>query len=440
MRKLSPILLVSLVFQCAYFNTFYNASQSFNRAEGIYRKQGNLTPDARQEYDKVIKKCSKILQFHPNSKYVDDALYMLAVSYLRKKERGKSKKKFEELLQYFPDAPQKYPVYLELGRLYLEESNYAEAESYLLKALNGPHPGEAQYLLAKTKFLSGKDKEVIDIVNEFTKKYPKSRFLKEMLFFAAKSAHRLEDIDDARKYLSMYLKGFLTTDEEKKAKLLQSEIALLAGETKEALDILNSLDLPPADPDAMYRDILKARVYATMGDTTQAKSTLRKVLQVNPNSDYGLQAQYELALLLESQDSLKLALDYYSQVSKTPRNTIYKDRAKRRYEAISQLQQVKSEQSPESMYRLAELNLFELSRPAESAKILTELVNKFPDSEYTPKALYTLVYIYSTLLNDSNEASKYYKELQQRYPNSLYWEEARVNFEKTLNKNTKKNE
>ena len=236
--------------------------------------------------------------------------------------------------------------------------------------------------------------------------------------------------------MSKYLEEFLTTDEEKKAKLLQSEIALLAGESENALTILNSLDLPPADPDAMYRDILKARVYATIGDTTKAKSTLRKVIQVNPNAEYGLQAQYELALLLESQDSLNLALDYYSQVSKTPKNTIYKDRSKRRYEAISQLQQVQSEQTPESMYRLAELNLFELSRPRESARILTELVNRFPDADYTPKALYTLVYIYTVLLNEPEVASRYYSKLEKQYPNSIYLEDARTNFKNMLNKNT----
>ncbi|NNG27602.1 MAG: hypothetical protein HKM87_08755, partial [Ignavibacteriaceae bacterium] len=66
-----------------YFNLYYNATDSFEKAEEqIFAQQRSLFSTtsltipgtANTELDKVIEKCSIILQFHSESGYVEDAL------------------------------------------------------------------------------------------------------------------------------------------------------------------------------------------------------------------------------------------------------------------------------------------------------------------------------------------------------------------------------
>jgi len=102
-RRLISLISI-LLLSCAYFNTFYNAKTYFNAAEREYKKEGKLTPKIRQNYNKVIEKCSKILEFYPRSKYVDDAVFLTALSYKRLGERVKAEKKFKELFEFFPES------------------------------------------------------------------------------------------------------------------------------------------------------------------------------------------------------------------------------------------------------------------------------------------------------------------------------------------------
>ncbi len=428
MRKSSVLGVLLVLSGCAYFNTFYNAEQAFRRAERLYKAQGELTPQARQEYDRVIEKCSKILQLHPQSKYVDDALFYMAVSYSRKKEREKAKKKFEELLFYFPDAAKTFPVYLELGRLYLEDGEYDEAIETLKKVTQKDRSREAQYLLARAYLEAGRNEEGLALVHHILTNDPKSPYLKEILWLGAQAAQRMKRTAEALKFLDRYLGLYLTDEEEKEAKLLLSEVLTESGAYEKALETLNSMDLPPADLASLKRDLLKARAKLALGDTADAKAILRSVIRANANSEPGLEAQYRLAFLLEMEDSIESALQYYRRVASSIKTSPFKDRAARRVQALTQLQEIRDKESVEALYRLAELNLFELNRPEEAADLLKSIIKEHPDSEYAPKALYSLIFLYTTRVPEPDSAQHYFNILGEKYGESLYFDEARKNF------------
>ena len=91
------LLLLVVVTGCSvwdsfttYFNLYYNTTESFEKAEElIYDQERSLFSTktltipgtANTELDKVIEKCSKILQFHSETWYVEDALLMLCKSF-----------------------------------------------------------------------------------------------------------------------------------------------------------------------------------------------------------------------------------------------------------------------------------------------------------------------------------------------------------------------
>ena len=78
--RLIPITVSLLLSSCAYFNTFYNAEKYFNEADRIrLEKSDKAVPlRAMDNYGKTIQKCKIVLSDFPESKYVNDAILLMA--------------------------------------------------------------------------------------------------------------------------------------------------------------------------------------------------------------------------------------------------------------------------------------------------------------------------------------------------------------------------
>ena len=86
-----------------YFNTFFNAKKSFNAAEKASSESDRASAGAR-EYQAAIEKALKVVERHPNSKYYDDAVFMLGVSYFHTQQFAKAERRFRELLANYPET------------------------------------------------------------------------------------------------------------------------------------------------------------------------------------------------------------------------------------------------------------------------------------------------------------------------------------------------
>ena len=118
-----------------YFNLYYNANELFQKSEKQIIEQKKdifsiepptIPPAAGADLQKVIEKCSNILQFSPNSSYVDDALMMLGKSFYYQKNYLKSKKKFEELLASNPEGDYALESSLWIGKCDMRLRNYSD--------------------------------------------------------------------------------------------------------------------------------------------------------------------------------------------------------------------------------------------------------------------------------------------------------------------------
>jgi TolA-binding protein len=91
----------------AYYNRFYIAETAFeegeeeivlNQKKPLFQfKEEKLSSQANKSFDEVIKFSSKILQFNKDSKYIHEAIYMIAKSYYYKGQYNKGLRKFIEL-------------------------------------------------------------------------------------------------------------------------------------------------------------------------------------------------------------------------------------------------------------------------------------------------------------------------------------------------------
>jgi len=171
MRYLSiklVILLLLLTTGCAYYNTFFNAKKYFKEAEEErnkrlenLKKRGQNSSQQRgldkpssselKKYDNSIEKASKVLEIHPKSKYVDDALFLLGKCFYQKEDYSKAKRKFLELIANFPGSKFVSESQLWLGKTNIELNEYETAEKNFHDILNSKAEDEirdeAQFLL-----------------------------------------------------------------------------------------------------------------------------------------------------------------------------------------------------------------------------------------------------------------------------------------------------
>src|SRR5262249_16795027 len=100
----------------SYFNTYYNLKKLYGEAVDEIQKSRQADQDtnyfapyviqkaSEDKFDKVIEKCSRLLQFYPQSKYVDDAILIIGKSYVYKGEGESARRKFDELMENFPTS------------------------------------------------------------------------------------------------------------------------------------------------------------------------------------------------------------------------------------------------------------------------------------------------------------------------------------------------
>jgi len=123
-----------------YFNLYYNADDLFQKSEKQILDQKRdifsiepttIPPAANADLQKVIEKCSNILQFSPNSSYVDDALMMLGKCFYYQKSYLKSQQKFEELISTRPNSDYVLEAQLWVGKCDMRLRNYDDGLTIL---------------------------------------------------------------------------------------------------------------------------------------------------------------------------------------------------------------------------------------------------------------------------------------------------------------------
>ena len=107
-RKIFYVFGVSLCiaffsYQCAYFNTFYNAEKSFEKAVKIIQntpllEEDKLPAESVTLLNEVINNCDIVIRDYSDSRYVNKAYFLKGVSYFYKKTYDLSIENFQTLL------------------------------------------------------------------------------------------------------------------------------------------------------------------------------------------------------------------------------------------------------------------------------------------------------------------------------------------------------
>ena len=332
----------------AYFNMYYNTSDLFDQAE-LLIKEGQKDPfvindppiqaNAQALVNKVIEKCSKILQFDSKSSFVDDALLMIGKCFYYQKNYIKALRKFEELQNSYPESSLVLESQLWFAKTELQQKNTEKGLADLLKVRNKAAEDGNNDILTAT---------YIEEIKSYLERedYIKVHFLAAELLKIAN--------DNKLKARVLYLQGDINEKENKLTEAVEAyssipdytsayemkfnsaiklvKILLKKEEYDRALDLLYDLR-----SEAKYKefydqiDLVKAVTYKKKGDLDNALKILLPYDSLYMSSTQLGNARYEKASIYEHElKNYDSALVYYQKALSSTATVEYLQRIKER--------------------------------------------------------------------------------------------------------------
>jgi TolA-binding protein len=201
LRFLTAALIALVVLPgCAYYNTFFNTKRAYKEAvdEHARRKDKEEKPSATeiQKLDKTIEKASRLLQLHPDSKYVDDALLMLGECFYYKQEYPKALRKFEELTANFPKSHLVPRAQLWKAQVHIAREDFKSAEAVLLDLQNQRKKdgvyNQAQYYLGEIYFRQEQYQKAAELYEQSAKRLEDRKTRAEAFMRLGESWYKLK--------------------------------------------------------------------------------------------------------------------------------------------------------------------------------------------------------------------------------------------------------
>ena len=481
------VIIGCYFFSCVYFNTFYNAENSYKKAliiieESPIIEDEKLPSQAKKLLGEAIDNSKIVLRKYPESKYVDDAVFIIAKASFLRGESAVAESYFKQLLRDYPESK-----YHGLSEIWL-------AYTYLRMDLIERAKDKIKILMMK----KNKDKEknylihnilaeialMENDVNETYYNYERASYfapskskqvsmLSKLIFIAENN----KDKDKASKYL-LDLADIATERNRVDARMkwvqYQRELANFEAVITE---IQRLLSISEFSNEFMQLELELGKVYKSRGDNELAKEMFSMMIEKYPNSkkDEMSEAFYQLGILALMEDfNIDLALEYLENAKEVKRSSFY-GRASQdmitkinQYEALLELysdtmsnsndvvtdededeknskdnldskvgEKFSKNFSPESsklnsgnlkpdslLFMIGEMLLYDFNHKELSFSKFKSLANEYPDSRFAEQSLYVLSYF------DSDGA--WFSNLEERYPSSDFLSSDSSNIDTSL--------
>ena len=452
-------IISSMFVGCVYFNTFYNAKLFFSEAEKLRAEQGGefLGNNVTDKYEKVIEKSDIVINNYPDSKYIDDALFLKGRSQYYRREYDLSTSTFKTLLSVNPGeykilseywlALNKWKsgkpqpalddinqiisltdekellaqIYQSLAEIFLELKQDLMAVSGLEKAAeltnNRQDKGQIYYRLAELAYNIKDYPRAIDYYNNVIKySFSNERIMEANL----KIVQRYRDLNDLKK-----------VSKEIQSMVVDPEFSTIHGDLE--------LEL--------------AKLQLTQKNSEIANKILANIVVEYPNTETAAEAFYLLGeqSLLKIRDFVK-ADYYYKQIQRESPKSIFNEQGEKRIKEINKYNlskeilkkvninsslsdslvsinknlNIDSTQVVLDLYNLGELEAFHFNQIDTSIIYFNRIIEDFPKSNLSTKVMYTLSHLYKQLGNTS-QSLKYQDLIINNYPDSEYADNIRLN-------------
>ncbi len=346
---------------CAYFNTYYNTKKLYKEAleENKRRRDEKPTSAEIQKYDKTIEKASKILQFHPGSKYVDDALLMIGECFFYKQEYVKALRKFDELTANYPKSELAPRAELWKARTHIERQDFAAAINVLKDFLDEKKKGEvvdhAQYYLAELYFRQKDYAQAEELYERSAKKVATEKLRAAAYMRLGECRNQLEQFAAAAKAFDQAAKQSAEIDFKFKANLATARALKEDKRYDLAARKLNHMGSEySTHQDVAWVKYELALCALLKGEREEAATQLVSVNTNYKRSEASAAAYFTLGEIFRRyRFQYEKAKEHYDKVRGENARTEYAQRAQERSKAIDELLKLKNSLTVLELQRLS---------------------------------------------------------------------------------------
>jgi len=428
------IVLVVLSSGCVYYNTFFLARKNYRLAERsrLRSTTSELPSKAKNHYDISIRKSSKVLAFYPESKWVDDALFMLGMCFYRTGEYTKAVRKFDELLEAFPQS--EFVAEAQYWRT-LCSYELGEFESALDKlkelAQNGDFAERSAFMVAemfyeKEDYISARQAYL-----EFLEKFPGGRYKSLVHFRLAEIAYFYEEYFEAISQAGEIDKKDVTPAEFFDSRMLIGESYTQLDSLKRALshyrEIRKNEDFYDRWPEV---DLKIGDVHYLAEDTTSAIFSWSEVCKLHTRTEHSAWGWFKRGSLHLDFGSIAIAKAEFDSAAAQVSSGEVRELALQKSASIAKLQEFQDMLDAENdsvevdvvgtELALAEMYLLELNQPDSALSEYRFVVENYPEDSLAPKAAYGIGWVYFYSMNEREKADSAFAEVLKKYPESDY--------------------
>jgi len=436
-NSLLILSVVILLFSgCTYYNTFYNARKSFKEGEKAQQKAAadRRASVGQAQYEAAIKKASKVLTFHPKSKWADDALFMIGRSYFNMEDYVKAGRKFEELVTSFPKSNlvEESRYYISLCHYYSGEEAQAtkQLKDFLeSKKMGKKRKGQASFLLAQMYYNRGDYQDAMTYYDKTLNEFNPDTLAAITEFQLGQCLWEQKDYQKAKE-------AFMKVEDRKPgvdllfdSKFRQGECWYVMGDYQKGMELYQELSQDEKFSAKLSSVQLKiAQGQYHLGELCLSMLEYYDITEKYPRSEESANAYFALGEIYQDDfGSLEEAKKMYDACSTEKRDTPVAKEALTRSANISRIEEYYQElsdqdaqESGKALFLLGELYLTQMDDPDSAQTEYLALVNKFPESEYAAKALYAAAWIAQNVKHDSIQAEELCRRVVDEYPRSDY--------------------
>jgi TolA-binding protein len=392
LKNKALLLLLIILIGCVYYNTFFNAKKYFQLAQDTPLRSGRPTAAAMTHYTKAIQRCAYIIEEYPNSKWVDDSLFLLGKCfYYRGNSFRQAIETLEELIGKFPQSEFTPPAYLYIARSLHELKTTDLAKNKLNELISNPnyqaHHAEALLLLA-TYYLQennfGRAEHFLQII---LSDYPRSKEYESTFLLLGKTHQEAKNYEKSNEVLHLLTKARVNKIIKLEARFLIAKNYYAQNKFQDAIEICEKLiNEQYSEEERAKSKLLLARNYAGIEEFEKAKDLFLLVIHENPRSLISAAANFFLGEMYFSQlHEYQNAIEYYNKVRTESSASEHVANALTKSAIASQIVQYRSASREldlvnlaDQQFKLAEYYIFELDYPDSALVIYDEIMeNKF---------------------------------------------------------------
>ena len=293
-----------------------------------------LNTATAQKLQKVVEKCSNILQFKSDSKYVDNALLMLGKTFYYQQNYLKSERELNELLATQKDSDLRLEAQLWLGKCQMKQGNITTGLSTLESVKKAATENDESDILEsvlieelKHKVATDDYEGAIQASQNFLKVSNDNIVSAKVAFELGKLYELANDEESAAKAYSEVSDYSPPYDLELNSKIAYGVALRDAGHKEEALELFDNMSSEDKYKDAFdHINYEKGVTLDSLGNYTEALNVLTQVDTTYKNTQYAGVAKFEIGKLYEyNLNNFDSAYAYYLKARSTLLPPEYKE-------------------------------------------------------------------------------------------------------------------